>query len=143
MLLGYCFAPFCSKQTVQHSTTFPQRDIVYIAAYFTLKPLYSSTLIVCCQLCQLPTPQAFMQPNTIRHAGFYKLITSWKVPLLFSLQDTGCMLSKRNFKEFCLSSFSMSFGPEKMVAFLDSVHIWLLLCMFLLFQSFVAHVPAF
>ena len=44
------------------------------------------------QMCRFPVPQALMlPPHTIRDAGF-ELITSWMVPLLFSLEDAESMI---------------------------------------------------
>lgn len=67
-------------------------------------------------------------------------------PLLYRLQETAFMVSKKNFnlwfarpqKSFplCLSLFPLSFGPEKVEVFPDHVHIWCLLRMMVLHLHF-------
>ncbi len=52
--------------------------------------IYLSAFIVPSKTCKLLIPYALMHPHTIRDAGFWteRLITHWKVSLLFSLEDT-------------------------------------------------------
>ena len=79
-------------------------------------------------------------PHTIRCRLLnWALITSCMIPLLFSPETAVSMISNKNVKfqivwpqnsfPLCFSPFQMSFDFEKMPAFLNHVHMWLILCM--------------
>ncbi len=71
--------------------------------------IYLSALMVPFQMCNLPMPHAFMQPHTIRDAGFWT-----SVLVLFSPDDMASQFSKKNFKFWFVwpqNSFPLCHSP--------------------------------
>ena len=95
--------------------------------------IYFSTLSMPFQMYKRVMPWALMQPLHQRFRFLNCALIAWRmVCLLFSPQNMVSVISKKinltteQFSTFLLSNI-MSFGPEKTAAFVDCVHLWLLL----------------